>query len=207
MKMIVLFTSQDYGKILITRNAKFLLLLNLIWTAITVFFLSWEDIFNWNNLSADKISMGLSLDTLNLESFFTYWLFHYGQLHLLYIYLLSILALTEKSASRKQLLVLWMVLVFISPFVIYGLSYLLALLLDLIGYGNMLVNLLGIHYLGASVIAWGFVGLSRRRDLLVLIAFLFPFFYKILVSQTLDFTPDVSHLIGYLTGYIISLKL
>ena len=207
LKMIILFTSQDFGKILSTRNAKSLLFLNLLWTGVTVFFLSWDNIFNWNNLSPDMISMGLSVDTLDFTSFFTYSLFHYGQIHLLYIYLLSILALTENNSSRKQILILLLVLVFISPFVIYGLSHLLALILNLLGYGNMLSNLLAIHYLGASVIAWGFVGLSRRKDLLILIAFMFPFFYKLFVSQTLDFTPDVSHLIGYLSGYLISSKL
>lgn len=204
--MIALFTSQGYGKILVTRNAKTLLFLNVLWTSITVYFLSWEDILNWNNLSPDKMSMGLSFDSLDYLSFLTYWLFHYGQVHLLYIYLLSILALTEQNSSRKQIIILIIILVFISPFLIYGVSYLFALLLNLVGYGNMLSNLLAIHYLGASVIAWGFVGLSRRKGLLVMIAFLFPFFYKIFVSQTLDFTPDISHLIGYLTGYLISLK-
>lgn len=206
LKMIALFTSQGYGKILVTSNAKTLLFLNVLWTSITVYFLSWEDILNWNNLSPDKMSMGLSFDSLDYLSFLTYWLFHYGQVHLLYIYLLSILALTEQNSSRKQIIILIIILVFISPFLIYGVSYLFALLLNLVGYGNMLSNLLAIHYLGASVIAWGFVGLSRRKGLLVMIAFLFPFFYKIFVSQTLDFTPDISHLIGYLTGYLISLK-
>lgn len=206
MKMMALFTSQGYGKILVTRNAKTLLFLNVLWTSITVYFLSWEAILNWNNLSPDKMSMGLSFDSLDYLSFLTYWLFHYGQVHLLYIYLLSILALTQHNSSRKQIIILIIILVFISPFLIYGVSYLFALLLNLVGYGNMLSNLLAIHYLGASVIAWGFVGLSRRKGLLVMIAFLFPFFYKIFVSQTLDFTPDISHLIGYLTGYLISLK-
>ena len=202
-----LFTSQVYGKqILFTRNAKFLLILNILWTSVTVYFLSWEDMFNWNNLSPEKISMGLSSNGLAFSSFFTYWLFHYGQIHLLYIYLLSFLALTDNNSSTKQLVILILIIVFISPFLIYFLSYSIALFLNFIGYGNMLNNLASVHYLGASVIAWGFVGLNRRKDILVLTAFLFPFFYKIIVSQTLDFTPDISHLIGYLTGSLISLK-
>jgi hypothetical protein len=206
--MRIIFTSQVYGKqLLFTRNAKFLLFLNILWTSFTLYFLAWDNVLNWNNLSPDKISMGLSSSSLDFSSFFTYWLFHYGQLHLLYIYLLSLLALTNNNSSKKQILILIFILVFLSPFVIYGLSYTIAFLLNSIGFGNMLNNLVSIHYLGASILAWGFVGLNRRTDLLVLIAFLFPFFYKILVSQTLDFTPDISHVIGYFTGSLISKKL
>ena len=204
LKMIAIFISQGYGKI--TRNAKYLLFLNVLWTSVTSLFVSWEDILNWNNLSHDKLSMGLSIDSLDYTSFLTYWLFHYGQVHLFYIYLLSILAITDRNSSRKQIIILLIGIIFISPFIIYAISYIFALMLNLFGYGNMLSNLLTIHYLGASVIAWGFVGLSRRKGSLVIIAYLFPFFYKILVSQTLDFTPDISHLIGYITGYLISLK-
>jgi hypothetical protein len=104
----------------------------------------------------------------------------------------------------KQVFLILIAHIIILPLFISVISYVVASLLQFLGSGYMMNELTTRYYIGASIIAWSFIGLSRRRDKYVYLAWLFPFMYKLIISGVLDFTPDIAHLSGWICGYFIS---
>ncbi len=123
-----------------------------------------------------------------------------------YILFLLGLGLDETHITIKQAFLILIAHTLILPLVISLISYVLASILAFLGSGYMMSELTTRYYIGASIIAWSFIGLSRRKDKYVYLAWLFPFAYKLIISGVFDFTPDIGHLLGWVSGYLISHK-
>jgi hypothetical protein len=167
--------------------------------------IDWNRFFLWDALpdGYDKFGLTLREDRL-FVSFLVYWLLHSSPTHLIYILFLLALGLDDKDVSMKQGFLILIAHIIILPLLISMISYVLASLLAFLGSGYMMSELTTRYYIGASIVAWSFIGLSRRKDKYVYLAWLFPFVYKLLISGVLDFTPDIAHFCGWSYGYLIS---
>jgi hypothetical protein len=167
--------------------------------------IDWNSFFLWDALpdGYDKFGLTLREDRL-VVSFLVYWLLHSSPMHLIYILVLLVLGLDDNDVSMKQGFLILIAHIIVLPLLISAFSYVVASLLQFLGSGYMMNELTTRYYMGASIMAWSFIGLSRRKDKYVYLAWLFPLVYKLVISGVLDFTPDIAHLSGWIFGYFIS---
>ncbi len=182
----------------------FVLILFLTSTITTSLIIDWKLFFVWNAIKINYLKFGLSYNQTGISNFFFYWTFHYSPMHLVYVLLLFCLSLNGRDFKIRDLSLMLFATIFILPIIVYFVSYPIAIILRMYYSSFMLTSIKSRHYIGSSAIAWGYIGMVRRRDIFVGLAILFPFCYKLFVSHVFDFTPDIGHFAGYFLGYFFS---
>ncbi|MHA2250011.1 MAG: hypothetical protein ACXAD7_06595 [Candidatus Kariarchaeaceae archaeon] len=169
----------------------------------TSLLIDWNLFYVWDALPESYAKLGLNKEA-PIRSFLTYWAVHNSPMHLFYVFCLFVLSLNGRIVSPIQGIMLLLLAFITLPVITWGLASCIANTLVLLGSDFMQEAIRSTYYIGASAIAWGFIGLSRRKDRFVGTAFVFPFCYKLIFSQVYDFTPDVAHACGYVLGYLVS---
>lgn len=160
--------------------------------------------FEWNAIKDKYTKYGLTMQSHQFNSLLFYWVFHSSFIHLFYISILFFLAHNGQNTTHRTIVLIILCAVLFIPILSAGLALALAFILYSMGNNYMQHALYSSYYIGSSVLAWSFIGVSRRYDRYVYLAYILPLMYKLFISGIHDFTPDIAHLLGFIIGFSIS---